>query len=227
MSSWLTLIVSSFDSSSRATRSSGSTSSTRRPTSCARATVIAPAAAAAHEGLGEDVTYANEDHDALDAAGPVLPLAGSWTLRVFSEHLAALDQFPAPPESEVYRNYRNWAFESAALDLALRQAGEPLHAVLGREPAPLRFVASLRLPDPPTLEPVAARLASTPTCASSSIRRRTGTSADRRARGARRSSRPPTSRASTPDRSSRTPPTPPSTVASSRASRTPGSRTRR
>jgi L-alanine-DL-glutamate epimerase-like enolase superfamily enzyme len=111
-----------------------------------------------HEGLGEDVTYANADHDALEAAGAVLPLAGTWTLSSFSEHLAGLDQFPAPPESDVYRRYRNWAFESAALDLALRQAGEPLHAVLGREPAPLRFVASLRLPDPPTLEPIAARL---------------------------------------------------------------------
>ena len=111
-----------------------------------------------HEGLGEDVTYANADHDALEAAGAVLPLAGTWTLSSFSEHLAGLDQFPAPPQSDVYRRYRNWAFESAALDLALRQAGEPLHAVLDREPAPVRFVASLRLPDPPTLEPIAARL---------------------------------------------------------------------
>jgi L-alanine-DL-glutamate epimerase-like enolase superfamily enzyme len=114
------------------------------------------------EGLGEDVTYAGEDHDALGAAGPVLPLAGRWTLRSFSEHLRGLDTFPVPPSNEVYRRYRTWAFESAALDLALRQAGEPLYAVLGREPAPLRFVASLRLPDPPSLEPVQARLSQHP-----------------------------------------------------------------
>ena len=33
---------------------------------------------------------------------------------------------------EVSRLYRTWAYESAALDLALRQAGKPLHEVLGR-----------------------------------------------------------------------------------------------
>ena len=78
---------------------------------------------AGHEGLGEDVTYENADHDALAAAGAVLALAGTWTLASFSDHLQTLDLFPAPPHDEVYRNYRAWAFESAALDLALRQAG--------------------------------------------------------------------------------------------------------
>ena len=41
-------------------------------------------------------------------------------------------------------DYRRWAFESAALDLALRQAGATLGEVVGREPAPLRFVVSTR-----------------------------------------------------------------------------------
>ena len=41
--------------------------------------------------------------------------------------------------------YRRWAFESAALDLALRQAGRSLADVLGREPRPLNFVVSMRL----------------------------------------------------------------------------------
>ena len=41
-------------------------------------------------------------------------------------------------------DYRRWAFESAALDLALRQAGSTLGEVVGREPAPLRFVVSTR-----------------------------------------------------------------------------------
>jgi len=36
--------------------------------------------------------------------------------------------------------FRQWAFESAALDLALRQAGRSLHDVLGLEQQPLRFV---------------------------------------------------------------------------------------
>jgi L-alanine-DL-glutamate epimerase-like enolase superfamily enzyme len=113
-------------------------------------------------GIGEDVTYDAGDHDALHAAGPVLPLAGSWTLESFSSHLASLDLFPAPPGDEVYRRYRLWGFEAAALDLALRQAARPLHEMLGRAPRAVTFVASVRLPEPPTLAPVAARLAQHP-----------------------------------------------------------------
>ncbi len=62
------------------------------------------------EGIGEDVTWYAEAHDREQADGPVLPLAGSWTLESFS---AALE-IPEP--------HRRWAYESAALDLALRQA---------------------------------------------------------------------------------------------------------
>jgi L-alanine-DL-glutamate epimerase-like enolase superfamily enzyme len=127
-----------------------------------RSTTVVSLRGAGHSGVGEDVTYANAHHDTVIAAGAVQPLAGTWTLAEFSAHLAGLDLFPDQPESEVFRRYRSWAFESAALDLALNQAGEPLHAVLGREPSPLRFVASLRLADPPTLEPIERRLAQHP-----------------------------------------------------------------
>jgi hypothetical protein len=44
-------------------------------------------------------------------------------------------------------NLRRWGFESAALDLALRQNGLSLHGVLGREPRPVTFVVSTSLPD--------------------------------------------------------------------------------
>ena len=44
-----------------------------------------------HEGLGEDVSYDAEDQLALQDAGPVQPLAGSWTLEAFCDHLATLD----------------------------------------------------------------------------------------------------------------------------------------
>jgi L-alanine-DL-glutamate epimerase-like enolase superfamily enzyme len=115
------------------------------------------------EGLGEDVVYEAEDHDAAQAAGPVLDLAGDWTIRSFSAHLAGLDLFPEPPQREVSRLYRTWAYESAALDLALRQAGRPLHAVLGREARPVTFVVSLRLGEPPSLTPVTRRLERYPT----------------------------------------------------------------
>ena len=97
------------------------------------------------EGVGEDVVYDGLDHVAFQAAGGSLPLAGSWTLGSFSERLAALDTFPDPPVREVSRRYRTWAFESAALDLALRQAGRSLADHLGRELRPLNYVVSMRL----------------------------------------------------------------------------------
>jgi hypothetical protein len=109
-------------------------------------------------GIGEDVTYDAVDHDALQAVGPVQPLAGEWTLGSFCDHVEALNLWPTPPQREPSRLYRVWAYESAALDLALRQAGTSLHAIVGREPRPVRFVVSLRLGDPPTLDPVTRRL---------------------------------------------------------------------
>ena len=117
---------------------------------------------AGQEGVGEDVTYDAEDHEILQAAGAVVPLAGKWTLRSFCDHVEALELWPTPPQREQSRPYRVWAYESTALDLALRQAGTSLHAALGREPRPLRFVVSLRLGEPPTLGPVARRLARYP-----------------------------------------------------------------
>jgi L-alanine-DL-glutamate epimerase-like enolase superfamily enzyme len=115
------------------------------------------------EGLGEDVTYDAVDHEILQAAGPTLPLAGRFTLASFCAHLAELQLFPEPPQREVSSRYRAWAYESAALDLALRQAGTTLHAALAREPRPVRFVVSLRLGEPPTLEPLQRRLERYPT----------------------------------------------------------------
>jgi hypothetical protein len=113
---------------------------------------------AGEEGLGEDVVYAPEEHEAAMAAGPVLALAGDWTLRTFSDHLATLALFPAPPEYAAHQAYRTWAYESAALDLALRQASTTLHGALGRELRPVTFVNSMRLGEPPSLEPLRRRL---------------------------------------------------------------------
>jgi hypothetical protein len=121
-----------------------------------------------HEGLGEDVVYDALDHVALRDAGPVLDLAGEHTIGSFSELLDGLDLFPSPPEREVSANYRRWAFESAALDLALRQAETSLHEVVGREMKPVTFVVSMRLTPPgsdevSTIEPVSKRLEIYPT----------------------------------------------------------------
>ncbi len=101
------------------------------------------------EGVGEDVTYEADDHDHLQEAGAVHDLTRVRTLGDLGEMLDGLDLFPAPPGMEVFRNYRRWAFESAGLDLALRQAGSSLAEALGIVPRPVRFVASMRFPEPP------------------------------------------------------------------------------
>jgi hypothetical protein len=107
-----------------------------------------------HEGVGEDVTYSGEDQLALQAEGPTLPLTGSHTLDGFSELLAGLSLFPSGPGMEAFRDYRRWAYESAALDLALRQAGLSLGEAVGREPQAVTFVVSLRIENPPASAPV-------------------------------------------------------------------------
>jgi hypothetical protein len=115
------------------------------------------------EGVGEDVTYDGADQTAQQEHGPVLPLAGDWTFDTFSEHLGRLDTFPAgAPGFEVFRNYRRWGFESAALDLALRQAGTSLADAVGRTLEPVTFVVSSRMGEPPTIRPVTSRLARYP-----------------------------------------------------------------
>ena len=102
------------------------------------------------EGLGEDVTYEAAEHDAQLARGPVLPLAGTWTLDGFSRRLAEAPLFERAPERHASVEYRRWGFESAALDLALRQAGISLGDAVGRVARPLTFVVSTRLGEPAT-----------------------------------------------------------------------------
>jgi hypothetical protein len=114
------------------------------------------------DGLGEDVSIHVEDGTSLHEAQPDLPLAGAWTLASFCAHLATLDPWPQPPEWAAARRYRTWAFESAALDLALRQAGRALHEVLGLEPQPVRFVNSLGLGVQPSIDPLRRRLERSP-----------------------------------------------------------------
>ncbi len=111
-----------------------------------------------HEGIGEDVVYDGLDHQVFQSAGPVLPIGGDWTIASFSARLDELELFPDPPGMPAARDYRRWAFESAALDLALRQAERSLPDVLGREPRPVNYVVSMRLGEPATIEPLLERL---------------------------------------------------------------------
>jgi hypothetical protein len=115
------------------------------------------------EGVGEDVVYDIADHVAFQAAGAVHDLSGRYALGELCERIESLDLFPVPPVRDVSRLYRVWAFHSAALDLALRQAGRTLHDVLGRPPRPMTYVSSLRLGEPPTMEPIEKRLRLDPT----------------------------------------------------------------
>jgi hypothetical protein len=115
------------------------------------------------EGVGEDVTYDALDHIALQDQGPVHDLTGAKTVGDLCELVHSLELFPAEPVRPASRFYRRWAFESAALDLALNQAGVSFAEHLGRTPQPLQFVVSLRLGDPPTIDPVRRRLESYPT----------------------------------------------------------------
>ena len=94
-----------------------------------------------HEGRGEDIAYDDADQEAHRAITP-LPLTGTRTLGEWSALLDTLDLFPAPPVSLAVLDYRRWAYESALLDLALRQAGATLGTVLGRTPLPVRFCVS-------------------------------------------------------------------------------------
>jgi hypothetical protein len=110
------------------------------------------------EGVGEDVSPYEGEDDTLHVAKPEPPLAGEWTLESLCDRLAEIDQWPVEPRWDVARRWRNWAFESAALDLALNQAGRGLPDVLARDPRPVRFVNSLGLGDPPTFDPIRRRL---------------------------------------------------------------------
>jgi hypothetical protein len=85
------------------------------------------------EGRGEEVDYDPEQQARFQERGGEMPLAGEHTLESFSLLQSGQTE------------YRRWGLESAALDLALRQAGLSLGEAIGRSPQPLRFVVSTRV----------------------------------------------------------------------------------
>jgi hypothetical protein len=92
------------------------------------------------QGRGEDVTYTAEDHDWF----PNLDARGRTTLGELSAELDGLKLFETQPTMPAWADYRRWAFESAALDLALRQNDLALGAAVKRDYHPVRFVVSTR-----------------------------------------------------------------------------------
>lgn len=100
-------------------------------------------------GRGEDVTYTTDAHDTFRSGHFEAIQRQFDAFDTVSTQLAQIDLFPEEdPEQQIFRNYRRWAIESAALDLALRQAGTNLGKQLGRAYDPVRFVFSTRLEDP-------------------------------------------------------------------------------
>ena len=85
------------------------------------------------EGRGEEVDYDPAQQARFQEQGGDMPLAGEHTLESFSLLQSGQTE------------YRRWGLESAALDLALRQAGLSLGEAVGRTPEPLRFVVSTRV----------------------------------------------------------------------------------
>ncbi|MFC7073059.1 hypothetical protein ACFQJ7_12670 [Halovenus rubra] len=116
-----------------------------------RATTIVSVHGDGETGRGEDVTYDNDAHDALHGSIGDFSITGEYTLDEFSGQVSEMDLFHGTePDQAIFRNYRQWAFESAALDLALKQADTNLSDCLDRTYDPVRFVVSTRLEEPPT-----------------------------------------------------------------------------
>jgi len=98
-------------------------------------------------GDGTTETYSGVDPDPTHSYDQ----AGTYTVDSFSGSISETDLFCGrSPDQSAFRRYRRWAFESAALDLALKQAGTDLATRLDRTYDPVRFVVSTRLDDPPT-----------------------------------------------------------------------------
>jgi hypothetical protein len=81
-----------------------------------RRSTIVRLSGAGEEGLGEDATPIESEQVAFQQAAPTLPLAGDSTVDSFSSHLATLELIPASSEWAMLRSFRQWAFESAALE---------------------------------------------------------------------------------------------------------------
>ena len=128
-----------------------------------KVSVVVRLGGADHVGEGEDITWDQIDQiELLRAGGDLSWLHGARTFDDLSALLGLANLFPVAPIRESARFYRRWAFESAALDLALRQNGLSLQDAVGRRARPVNFVASVRIGDPPSLAWLHAWLAQNP-----------------------------------------------------------------
>ena len=176
-----------------------------------RKTTVIRLTGGGEEGLGEDVTYDGAEQEAQQARGPVLPLAGEWTIDSLSRHLGTLPLFAQRARARRVRRL-------PALGVRERRArprappGGTIARRGRRARAAARDLRRLgRLGDPPSTARLRAFLALYPGCGSSSTHARTGrtrsSTSSRRSAASTRS----TSRGSTRARSVDNPPDPAST----------------
>lgn len=113
-----------------------------------------------HVGRGEDVSYSTETQAELPAMwGARGDLVGDWTIAALSTHLDETGiHLPGGKRMDDKAGYHRWAVESAALDLALRQRGCDLAALVEAQWRDVRVSLSMGLGSPPTLEVVRAWL---------------------------------------------------------------------
>ncbi len=123
-----------------------------------RVTTVVRCEGTGHTGSGEDVIYDADEHEYLPEWHPELPLPFAGTVQSFSQLLDNVSLFPSSPDRAEYQNYRRWAFESAALDLALRQADTNLASGLDKTFNPVTFVVSTSLGEPPSTDRILSLL---------------------------------------------------------------------
>ncbi|MGI9117457.1 MAG: hypothetical protein ACR2JV_07460 [Gaiellales bacterium] len=109
-----------------------------------RLTTVVALEGGGHVGRGEDVAYEAETQLEHRALVP-FALRGRRSLAEWSDALDDVALFGVEPPNHASLDYRRWAYESALLDLGLRQAGTTLGALLGRDPRPVRFCVSSNL----------------------------------------------------------------------------------
>jgi len=116
-----------------------------------RRTTVVRFTGAGVQGLGEDVVYDAAEQERFQRSAIDWP-SGEFDLAGFSETLDRIELFERHPHQKAYLDYRRWALESAALDLALSQAGTTLAQQLELSPRSVRFVASMGLGHPPSTD---------------------------------------------------------------------------
>ncbi len=123
-----------------------------------RRTTVVRLRGAGLDGAGEDVGYTAADQQSFQERGVPDGLTGRFTFAGFAARLDDFALAAEPLAGGTDRMYRRWAFESAAVDLALRQAGLSLAGLLDRPLQPVRFVLSGGLGEPASLAPLQRRL---------------------------------------------------------------------